>query len=210
MQTMFEKYKRIFFILSLISVSLAVYLYMFIGGHQDEAEITPLGVAAGEPIVEETDSDPRHKEAKQDESVYVDLKGEVQEPGLYQVESGTRLKFVIDKAGGFTSNAESSVINLAIKVTDEMLIYVPKKGEAAAEFPVVQGMEGSPEKDKVNLNAATEEDFDSLPGIGPAKAATFVQYREENGPFKKIEDIKNISGIGEKTFEKLKEHIFVQ
>ncbi|WP_171910709.1 helix-hairpin-helix domain-containing protein [Rossellomorea aquimaris] len=146
-----------------------------------------------------------------DESVYVDVKGEVKKPGLYEVKKGERLKSVIDRAGGFTAKADSKLINLAIKVTDEMLIYVPGEGEAAAQVPFIQENAASPGEDgKINLNEASQEDFETLPGIGPAKAAAFVQYRDENGPFTRIEDIKDISGIGDKTFEKLKELIFVQ
>jgi competence protein ComEA len=205
-----EKYKSILMIAAVGVMIFVLYLFNFPDSKQEEGNFTSMGIEDEEPETVEVEASETPAAEQENASVYVDIKGEVEAPGLYEVRKGERLKFVIDRAGGFTPQADSNIINLAIKVTDEMLIYVPKIGEAEAAFPVIQGSQGSSEETKINLNEATKEEFESLPGIGPAKAATFIQYREENGPFKKIEDIKNISGIGDKTFEKLKEYIFVQ
>jgi competence protein ComEA len=205
-----EKYKSILMIAAVGVMLFLLYLLNFSDSKQEEGNFTSMGIEDEVPETVEGEALEPLPSEQENASVYVDVKGEVEAPGLYEVRKGERLKFVIDRAGGFTPQADSNIINLAIKVTDEMLIYVPKIGEAEAAFPVIQGSQGSSEETKINLNEATKEEFESLPGIGPAKAGTFIQYREENGPFNKIEDIKNISGVGDKTFEKLKEFIFVQ
>jgi competence protein ComEA len=212
MHPLIEKHKGFLLIAALGTVIAIFYFLNSSDGQPEENEIASMKIEAEEPDGEGGEA-PDVKDAKPiDESVYVDVKGEVKKPGLYEVKKGERLKYVIDRAGGFTSKADSKLINLAIKVTDEMLIYVPAEGEAAGQVPTIQANPASSQggEEKVNLNDASKEDFETLPGIGPAKAAAFVQYREENGPFKSIEDIKEISGIGDKTFEKLKEFIFVQ
>ncbi|WP_175990974.1 helix-hairpin-helix domain-containing protein [Bacillus sp. Marseille-Q1617] len=210
MHPIIEKHKSILVIAAIAAIILAFYLLGFSESKTEEGKFAAVNIEAEEPKAVEADTSENPALPEEDTSVFVDVKGEVKEPGLYEVRKGERLKFVIDKAGGFTPQADRNLINLAIKVTDEMLIYVPEIGEVVSAVPVIQGNQGSTEETKINLNEASEEEFESLPGIGPAKAATFVQYREENGPFTKIEDIKNISGIGDKTFEKLKEYIFVQ
>jgi competence protein ComEA len=204
-----EKYKSILMIAAAGVLIFVLYLLNF-SDSKEEGTFTSMDKEVKEPVKVVAEASETPAAEQENASVYVDVKGEVEAPGLYEVRKGERLKFVIDRAGGFTPQADSNIINLAIKVTDEMLIYVPKKGEAEAAYPVIQGSQDSSEETKINLNEATKEEFESLPGIGPAKAATFIQYREENGPYKKIEDIKNISGIGDKTYEKLKEYIFVQ
>jgi len=96
-------------------------------------------------------------------------------------------------------------------VEDQMVIYVPRVGEEQENIPLQAGTGigagSSQESKKVNINTASESELQTLTGIGPSKAATIIQYRTEKGPFKSIEEIKNIGGIGDKTFEKLKDDI---
>jgi competence protein ComEA len=214
MHPIFEKYKSILVIAAACIGVIVLFLLKFPGSEAKEKIIpeVPAQVeeeAEGAELNEESEQK-QQGDIEGEDSVFVDVKGSVKKPGLYKVKRGERLKFVIDRAGGFTAEADVKLINLAVKVTDEMLIYVPEMGEVQSEIPVIQGEQGGSDETKINLNSATLEEFETLPGIGPAKAATFVQYRDENGPFNKIEDIKNISGIGDKTFEKLKDYIFVQ
>ncbi|MCA1063473.1 helix-hairpin-helix domain-containing protein [Rossellomorea sp. AcN35-11] len=200
MQTIIEKYRTILVILVICGIVLIAYVLKTSSPPIEEDSI------AAVPVQQKKEPE----EVKTVDKVYVDVKGEVVRPGLYEVRQGDRLKFVIDRAGGFTEQADKKVINLAVKVADEMMIYVPRIGEIETP-PQISALNGSePSKDKININTASQEEFETLPGIGPAKASSFVQYREENGPFSSIDDIKNISGIGEKTFEKLKEYISVQ
>ncbi|MBW3113040.1 MULTISPECIES: helix-hairpin-helix domain-containing protein [Bacillaceae] len=201
MRSIIEKYRTILVMVLICSVFLIAYILK--NAFQPSIEESSFTAA---PVKKEEESEP----AKPPENVYVDVKGQVVNPGLYEVRQGDRLKFVIDRAGGFTEDADRKMINLAVKVSDEMMIYVPKVGEMERlDLPIPSsGAESG--QDKLNINTASQQDFEGLPGIGPSKAASFVQYRDENGPFTAIEEITNISGIGEKTFEKLKEHIFVQ
>ena len=145
----------------------------------------------------------------------VDVKGSVQKPGVYEFTMGDRVTDVINKAGGLQDGADSRQVNMAQLVEDEMVIYIPKKGEVVESSMqrVPQSNEtggGSEANKKININKATSEELQELPGIGPSKATAIVQKREELGSFKTIEDLKEVTGIGEKTFEKLMESITVK
>jgi competence protein ComEA len=208
-----EKYKSILMIAACCICAIILVLLNFLGSESEEKLFPSVPTQVDEEAEETASkevSEPKKQGSSEEDSVFVDVKGSVKHPGLYKVKKGERLKYVIDSAGGFTADADIKLINLSVKVTDEMLIYVPKVGEVESGIPIIQGEKSDSDETKINLNSGTLEEFETLPGIGPAKAAAFVQYREENGPFIKIEDIKNISGIGDKTFEKLKEYIFVQ
>ncbi len=146
--------------------------------------------------------------------IVVDVKGQVIRPGVYSLEEGMRVNDAISAAGGLTSEADSDVINLATRLIDGMAIIVPKLGEEA-RTPIVQGGSETTAtigtgQGKVNLNTASVTELETLPGIGPSKSSAIIQYREENKGFKTIEDLMEVSGIGEKTFEKLRELITVQ
>ncbi|SEM30569.1 competence protein ComEA [Mesobacillus persicus] len=143
----------------------------------------------------------------------VDIKGEILNPGVYEVHDGDRIINLIEKAGGLTKDADSIGVNFALKLSDEMAVYIPKKGEsteAVGGMTINAGSNSEAGGSKVNLNSATASDLETLPGIGPAKSAAILEYRETNGSFKSIEDLKSISGIGEKTYEKLSSLITVK
>ena len=151
--------------------------------------------------------------------VMVDVKGAVKHPGMYQLTDEERVMDAIILAGGYLDNADTRLINHAQRLQDEMIIYIPKIGEvvealaegtgtsvvASTNDAASDGKEG-----KVNINKADEALLTSLPGIGPAKAQAILAYRQEIGQFKKIEDLKEVSGIGEKTFEQLKDLVSVK
>ncbi|MCP2035006.1 competence protein ComEA [Planomicrobium sp. HSC-17F08] len=144
-------------------------------------------------------------------TVMVDIKGQVAKPGVYELPADSRTTDAIDAAGGFLEAAEPKAINLAMKVADEMVIYVPKAGEEAA-LPTAQPgatVAGGAKEALVNLNTATDAELMTLPGIGPSKAAAIIAYRTDSGNFQKVEDLTNVTGIGDKTFEKLKDSITV-
>lgn len=148
-------------------------------------------------------------EESQPSMVYVDIKGAVVKPGVYKLEDEKRVLDVIQLAGGFQTDADQTKINLAARVTDEMVLYIPRIGE------VLQSQTGLPtnsemDDGKININTATSLELESLPGIGAAKAASIITFREQNGPFKEIEDLVNVTGIGDKSFEKLKDQIKVR
>ncbi|MGG3563793.1 helix-hairpin-helix domain-containing protein [Neobacillus rhizosphaerae] len=149
------------------------------------------------------------------EKIMVDVKGQIKQPGVYQVSTGDRVIDVISRAGGLTEQADQAQVNFAAHVVDEMVVYVPAKGEETAA--IAGSMDGNSTgiastgegQAKININKADENELQNLPGIGPSKAAAILEYRNTNGPFKVVEDLKNISGIGDKTFEKLKDLIAV-
>lgn len=145
--------------------------------------------------------------------IVVDIKGEVKVPGVYEMDPDSRVIDCIEKAGGFLEDAEQKSVNLAQRIEDQMVIYIPFKGEELEDLGLVEVAgtvnESSSKSQKVNLNKASIEELKTLNGIGDSKAASIISYREEQGYFQKIEDIKNVSGIGEATFEKLKDEIEV-
>ncbi|NNU83048.1 ComEA family DNA-binding protein [Geobacillus sp. BMUD] len=164
------------------------------------------------PAAAETDvSLPENKKDESPNTAVVDVKGAVVNPGVYEVAADARIRDVIALAGGLTDEADETKINLAAKVRDEMMIYVPTKGEAAPAPDAIgkSPSDGSRDGPQVAINTATEEELMQLPGIGPAKAKAIVAYREEHGPFQQVEDLLNVAGIGEKTLEKLKPYLLV-
>jgi len=145
--------------------------------------------------------------------IVIHITGAVNRPGVYELSEGDRVKDAIDAAGGASSDADLTIINLAQKLRDEDKIYVPKIGEfdntKEASENLIPGINPS-EAGKIDINSADITQLDSLPGIGPATAQKIIDYREQNGPFKTIEEIKNVSGIGDKKFEDIKDKITVR
>ena len=144
------------------------------------------------------------------QTVLIDIKGAVQLPGVYELGKGERIIDAVGKAGGFLESADTRKVNLAALLVDEMVIYVPVEGEDVGELPLVE-KPGSLDKDggdgKVNINTATEEELTTLTGIGPSKAKSIIGYREENGLFKSIDELLNVTGIGAKSLERMREEI---
>ncbi|NLP51318.1 helix-hairpin-helix domain-containing protein [Bacillus sp. RO1] len=147
------------------------------------------------------------------QEILIDLKGQVMEPGVYRMKIGDRIIDAVEKAGGFLEGADSDKVNLAALLVDEMVIIVPAEGEVMEEViiqPVTnESGESGTSGALVNINTATEEELTSLTGIGPAKAKAIVDHRTENGLFKSKEDIMQVIGIGQKSFEKLRSEITV-
>ena len=140
--------------------------------------------------------------------IYVDIGGQVKNPGVYTVKEGTRLFEVIEKAGGLTEDAFIEQVNQAEAVTDGQKIVIPSEEDVQQSLPpqTPSGKDGS---GLVNINAADSQTLQEIPGVGPATAEKIIAYRTENGRFSSIEDLKNVSGIGDKTFEKMKDKITV-
>lgn len=146
------------------------------------------------------------------QQVFVDIKGAVLYPGVYELQQDQRIRDAVQLAGGYTEDADTQLINHAQKVQDEMVIYIPKKGEPLEEGTtnfITMPAENNNNEQKININKADVAALSTLPGIGPSKAQSILSYREENGLFQTIDDLKNVSGIGDKTFEKLQDSITV-
>lgn len=207
-----KTYKLYFIIGGIILVALTVHYFMPV-----EKEVIPETEnewqdASAKPSTELENTADSQNESKG--KWMVDVKGAVVNPGVYEAEEGDRVVDIIQAAGGLLENADKNQINFAMKVTDEMVLYFPVAGESEtgdssfSTEAVLTG--GASDSEKVNINIATEEDLQTLTGIGPSKAAAIIEYREKNGQFKETEQLMEISGIGEKTFEKLKEQITVK
>ena len=187
----FITYKKYIFIVTGVFIVFILYLSF---GQQEEIETVPF-------VFEEIET----KDVVEQVDIFVDVKGAVVKEGVYSLQQGARVKDAIELAGGFLEDANKNAINLAQLLTDEMLLYIPFLHESTQAIQVQPVDDG-----KVNLNTATSSDLETLPNIGPAKALAIIQYREKNGPFQSIEDLKNVDGIGEKTYEKLKENIKIK
>ena len=150
------------------------------------------------------------EESPEQDLITVDVKGAVKSPGIYDLPVGSRVHDAVQKAGGLTDEADSKSLNLAQKVSDEALVYVPTKGEEAASQQVVSGTTPSTSKDKkVNLNKASLEELKQVKGLGGKRAQDIIDHREANGKFKSVDELKKVSGIGAKTIEKLKDYVTV-
>ena len=145
--------------------------------------------------------------------IYVDVKGEVHHPGVYQMKAENRVKDLIEAAGGFTPLADDQKLNLAQLLEDQMVIVVPKKGEEVnselAQTPTPHKKEVEKEG-KVNINTATVEELKTLKGIGEKKAEAIIEYRKKNGSFKNKEELMKVRGIGKKLYESFQERVIVQ
>ena len=142
--------------------------------------------------------------------IFVDIKGAVKKPGVYQMKAGDRVKDAIDAAGGLTAEADSLKVNLAQRVEDQMVIVVPKVGEEAEAIPAGVTSKETSKEGKVNINTATVEELKTLKGVGEKKAEAIIEYRKKNGSFKTKEDLMKVRGIGKKLFESFEERIVTQ
>lgn len=151
-------------------------------------------------------------ESKDVKEMTVYINGEVKKPGVYKLETDSRIEELIKLAGGFTENADEDKLNLAKKLRDEDYIYVDKKSEVKNTQSVSQSnrSSGIGQDGKVNINIASKEELKTVPGIGDVTAQKILDYREKNGRFSSMEDLKKLGGIGDKTLEKMKDKIEVR
>ena len=146
----------------------------------------------------------------QEAVIFVDIKGAVKNPGVYQMKIGYRVKDALDAAGGLTGEADCQKVNLAQRVEDQMVIVVPKVGEEVTEIPAGGTSKEAAKDGKVNINTATVEELKTLKGVGEKKAEAIIEYRKKNGSFKTKEDLMKVRGIGKKLFESFQERIVTQ
>ena len=157
-----------------------------------------------------SENEVKKEEPVEQDLITVDVKGAVKAPGIYDLPVGSRVNDAVQKAGGLTEQADSKSLNLAQKVSDEALVYVPTKGEEVASQQAGSGAPSSTSKDKkVNLNKASLEELKQVKGLGGKRAQDIIDHREANGKFKSVDELKKVSGIGAKTIEKLKDYVTV-
>ena len=157
-----------------------------------------------------TSQQPQAEQEPASASVFVHVAGAVRSQGLYELAGGSRVQQAIDAAGGFTDDAATGALNLARVVTDGEQIVVPQVAaadEGSVPDEATQAPQGSTDSGtaggKVNINTATSDELQTLKGVGPALAQRIIDDRTANGPYKAIEDLKRVSGIGDKTFANL-------
>ena len=213
-----EKIKVHWRLVSGVLVVLSLGIIFFIKQESDKPRpplVQPLDLMTSSANVTATkQAKAKAKEKPKTDMITVDLKGAVHHPAIYTLSKDKRVDDVIKLAGGLLDQADTNAINLAQKLTDEMVIYVARVGEAMPSKPGTAREEvtrsASPnDTDKVNLNTADVAQLQKLSGVGMKKAQDIIDYREQNGNFKTIEELVNVSGFGEKSIDKLKESITV-
>lgn len=206
-----NKWKRIIFFIMILTICIAGLFIKNKLSHQEEIFVLSEENSKGDLEIEK-DTNIEINESTNEVSskeVTVYISGEVNSPGIVTVNSGERLANVVEKVGGVTSNADLNQVNMAIKVEDEEHYIIPKIGEVLEVQESIMAENNGTKEDssKININKATIEELDSLPGVGEATANKIVNYRDENGEFKSIEEIKNVNGIGDKKFQDMKDLI---
>ncbi|WP_306483894.1 helix-hairpin-helix domain-containing protein [Anaerococcus sp.] len=161
---------------------------------------------------EDQDIDSEKKESTNDSIKKVYISGEINKPGVYQIKDGDRLEDLINEAGGLTDKASEKTLNLAQRLDDQMKIYIPNIDEENSleniDTNQAANISASSKSELININTASKEELMSLPNIGDKRADAIIEYRSAN-KFDKIEDIKNVTGIGDKFYEALKDLITI-
>lgn len=213
---LYSKYSRLL-IPAAVILMLALY-FLFPHGEPEEITAAPTDLIEAEsPQLSETptlSSETVPETRSEPEEIIVEIKGQVSNPGMFVLPVESRLHLAIKLAGGLLPEADALSLNMAMKLTDEMSVYVPKTGETTTAPPVIEAPEAQQAASPsggglVNINTADEAGLTTLSGIGPSKAAAIIAHREEHGPFASIEALKDVTGIGDKTFEKLKDAISI-
>lgn len=158
-----------------------------------------------------------------DDIVIIHITGSVKNPGIVKLKEGSRIEDAIEAAGGLTENADITKVNLAYVVEDGTKIKIPSASEEdIGDEDIIDSKSGdniiieentissNNSTQTININKATEKEFETLPGIGPSLASKIIEYRNQNGKFESIEDIKNVNGIGDNKYEKIKDLITVK
>ena len=208
----FNKKQKIIAIILITIIGIGIYCYTDAIENTNEEEIENVLEVAQTNTTKETE----------EKNIFVHIAGCVQKEGMLELSSNSRIADAIEKAGGLTQEADLSDINLAYLLEDGMKIYIPNQNERqennektentakTESTPSMQIQDTNTKQNVININTATQEELDTLPGIGPATAAKIIAYRKEKGKFNNKEEIKEVSGIGEAKYEKMKEYISIK
>lgn len=192
-----------------VIIAIVIVAALFFALREKESDFSGQFISRQLPAGEVQSEDQAESDGKTAAAqIYVDIGGQVKNPGVYTVKEGTRVFEVIEKAGGLTEDASIEQINQAEAVTDGQKIVIPSS-EDVQQSLMPQTASGKDSSGLVNINSADSQTLQEIPGVGPATAEKIIAYRTENGRFSSIEDLKNVSGIGDKTFEKMKDKITV-
>ena len=216
MEMLSSKQKTAIIIAGVIVVGIFIFYMSTKANNYDYSAINEI---AEEETKEEEEKEQETKEEISPKEIVVHITGAVQKEGIVRIKEGSRLIDAIEAAGGMTNETNLDMINLAYTVKDGQKIYVPKLSDAERVFKEGEDsniviVDKGTEKDsnsstKININTANISQLESISGIGESTANKIIQYREKNGRFKTIEEIKNVSGIGELKYENIKDSICV-
>lgn len=208
-------------IVIIIGIAVAIIIMIFIYQKTDSKQI--LEQDDSTMLIQNSDNlnqsnDKLNKSDKGEEQIVVHIAGEVNSPGVVKLKEGERIEDAIEQAGGLTENAEISNVNLAYILEDGVKIIIPRKNAETDEKIINEDagkgviLENSYDDNKtmININKATEAELEKLSGVGASLAGKIIEYRNKNGKFSSIEDIKNVSGIGESKFNSIKDYICVK
>ena len=209
MEELIEKIKEYKIIVICASLGMVLGGFLFLKPvAQTPAKESNLQTEVTTVSKDEKEDKNQKEEVVEQDLITVDVKGAVKLPGIYDLPVGSRINDAVQKAGGLTDNADSKSINLAQRISDEALVYVPTKEEATNQ-EAHSNASNTKENKKVNLNKASLEELKQVKGLGAKRAQDIIDHRESNGKFKSVDELKKVSGIGAKTIEKLKEYVTV-
>lgn len=220
LEALSQKQKIIFFIILSIMVIFIIY-YIYSTLYKDEFSFNTSNFIDNDLVKTNIENKDIYSENSTNNSIIVYICGAVKESKVITLPEDSRISDAIDAVGGLTNDADLTNINLAYILEDGEKIYIPKKGEeqsseAASTSSTAQSSSysnysaTSAKNNKININKATQTELEIIPGIGPSTALKIIEYREQNGKFSSIEDIKNVSGIGAAKYEKMKDYITVK
>jgi len=208
--------QKILLLISITVIVTGIIIYIYNSNKVDNSELN-------DEILINNNSTNNTIENISDEKnmIIIHITGAVKTPGIVKLEEGSRIEDAINKAGGLTEDADISKVNLAYILEDGIKIIIPSKTDIG-DFQeenilsndsgegIIDNIETSSKSSSLNINKATEQDLQNLPGIGPSLAAKIIAYRDENGKFTTVEDIKKVNGIGDSKYEIIKDYICVK
>lgn len=199
-------------VISVIFIILAGFIYSVSEKDKKAPEaLEEINLWTTEPGTEESrafEENTGEEEIKKKSYFYVHICGEVKIPGVYKVEEGSRIIDLVRLAGGFTQKASEDFVNQAQVAADGERIYIPSIDETKGSLNTGKPENGKTDG-KININTASKEELMKLSGIGEAKADSIIAYREKNGAFKKTEELKQIEGIKDGLYNKVRDHITI-
>ena len=237
---MYEFHKKQKIIIAIIGSMIIIAFLYYIYTKEEETVISTEEIVEGNMVENTVGNLEENEETTKEgtEKIIVHVSGAVNKEGIVELEENSRISDAIDKAEGLKENADTKNINLAFKLEDGMKIYIPTIEESreqnkqngqsqnqtlmdetskyvTSSSGVVQeeqtnGQSEQKKNEKININTATQTELETLPGIGPSISLKIINYREENGKFKSIEEIKEVSGIGDAKYENIKDLICVK
>jgi competence protein ComEA len=222
----FKEKKIIYIGVCILIVIICIIICVVVDNNNKNNDYTYLDIEVNnvennvEKNVEGTEEKSKEKSEEDANYIYVHITGEVVNTGVITAKEGDRIKDIVEKAGGFTSEADIEKVNLAYEVSDGQKITIPSINEnndnkTSADYITEDSGENVVEEStktnsKININTATQSELESLNGIGPSIASKIIKYRESNGKFKSIEEIKNVSGIGDEKYKNIENDITVK